>query len=139
MKILDTNIFLRNLTAPRTPQDSDMYATASALFARIADGIEDAITIETVVHEIFYILCSSAGYGLSHAQAVRLVRPAIRHRGLHLPRKAMVLRAIQAFEQNSKLNFTDCLLAVYATADEHDLTTFDRDLALEAGVPVFGG
>jgi len=50
----------------------------------------------------------------------------------------MVLSAIQAFERNSKLDFTDCLLAVYAAEDEHDLTTFDRDLALEAGVSVFG-
>src|SRR4051812_17673301 len=132
MKLLDTNIFLRNLTAPKTPQDEAMHTAASALFARIADGVEDAATIETVVHEIFHILCSNTGYARSHEQAVRLVRPAVRHRGLHMARKAMILSAIEVFERNSKLDFTDCLLAVYANEDDHDLTTFDRDLALEA-------
>jgi predicted nucleic acid-binding protein len=138
MKILDTNIFLRNLTAPKTPQDSAMHATASALFARIADGFEDVTTIETVLHEVFYILCSNTGYAQSHAQAVRLVRPAVRHRSLHLARKTLILSAIEVFERNSKLDFTDCLLAVYAAEDGHELTTFDRDLADEAGVAMFG-
>jgi predicted nucleic acid-binding protein len=53
-------------------------------------------------------------------------------------RKAMILDAIQIFERNSRLDFTDCLLAVYASEDEHELTTFDRDLAAEGGVKVFG-
>jgi len=137
MKILDTNIFLRALTAAVTPQDARMQGASEHLFNRLIDGHEEVTTVDAVIHELFYILCANNHYGLPHDDAARRVLTIVGEPGFRMPRKAAVLAAIQIFGRNEKLDFTDCLLAVYANEDGHDLTTFDRELANEAGVPVF--
>jgi predicted nucleic acid-binding protein len=137
MRILDTNIFLRHLTQPATAQDVLWHEAASRLFERFLDDQEEMTTLEPVLHELFYMLCSKRHYGRSHEFAAFIVRPIIEAPNLHIARKPTVIRAIQMFERNEALDFTDCLLAVYAREEGHDLTTFDRELANEAGVSVF--
>jgi predicted nucleic acid-binding protein len=139
MRIIDTNVFLRALMTPTTPQDIQMQAAAGALFTRVAGDEEEITTTEAVVHELFYMLCAKQHYGLPHDAATRHVWPIVSMPAFRLARKAVVVRAIQLFERNQALDFTDCLLAAYAGEDGHSLTTFDRDLAREAGVPVFRG
>jgi predicted nucleic acid-binding protein len=137
MRIVDTNVFLRALMTPTTPQDESMQAAAGDLLTNVVEGKEEITTTEAVLHELFYMLCAKQHYGLSHDEAVSQVWTIVSHPGFRLSRKSTVLRSIQVFASSPALDFTDCLLAVYASEDAHDLTTFDRDLARYAGVRVF--
>jgi len=137
MKILDTNVFLRALTQPATAADQRMQVLSQRLFERVISGDEDVTTCEAVLHEVFYLLCSARNYGLQHAEAVDLVRLVFDGPGFQIARKQTISRAIDFFRDRPALDFTDCLLAVYAEEDGHDLTTFDRVLAREAGLRVF--
>jgi predicted nucleic acid-binding protein len=138
MKILDTNIFLRAITEPVTTADQQMQTVSQRLFERVINGDEEVTTCEAVLHEVFYLLCSRRNYDLEHVEAVGRVRLVFDEPGFHIARKQTVSRAIDFFRDRSALDFADCLLAAYAAEDGHDITTFDRDLAIEAGVKVFG-
>ena len=138
MRILDTNIFLRAMTEPTSPADEQMRLLSQRLFQQVLDGQEEVITCEAVLHEVFYLLCSTRNYGLEHVEAVGRVRLVFDEPSFHIARKQTVSRAIDFFRDRSALDFADCLLAAYAAEDGHDLTTFDRDLAKAAGVEVFG-
>jgi predicted nucleic acid-binding protein len=137
MRILDTNIFLRAITEPATPADRRMQVLSQQLFERVINGDEEVITCEAVLHEVFYLLCSPRSYGLEHNEAVARVRLAFDEPGFHIARKQTVSKAIDFFRDRPALDFTDCLLALYAEEDDHELTTFDRGLAREAGVEVY--
>jgi predicted nucleic acid-binding protein len=138
MRILDTNVFLRAMTNPEIPSVRRMQELSQRLFERVLNGEEEVITCEAVLHEVFYLLCSNRNYKLEHAEAVGRVRLVFDEPGFHIARKQTVSRAIDFFRDRPALDFADCLLAAYALEDGHDLTTFDRDLADEAGVKVFG-
>jgi predicted nucleic acid-binding protein len=138
MRIVDTNVFLRALTTPVTPQDVQMQAAAGNLFTRVVDGEEEITTSEAVLHETFYMLCAGQHYGLPHDEATQQLWTIVGSPGFRMARKAVVVRAVQLFELNPALDFTDCLLAAYADEDGYDLTTFDRALAAEGRVEVFG-
>jgi predicted nucleic acid-binding protein len=136
MKLLDTNVFIRAVAAEITDADKRMASAARSLFEAIRRGDEEVTIYETVLDEVFFVLCSPRQYGLSHADAVTLFRPFFVMDGIRIARKRLYAEAIQLFAENPGLDFTDCLLATYAREDEHDLVTFDRRLARAAGVQV---
>lgn len=113
-----------------------MAAAARALFDAVRSGDEEVTIYETVIDEVFFVLCSRRQYGLSHVDAVALFRPFLVMDGIHVARKRVYLEAMQLFADNPALDFTDCLLATYARADHHDLVTLDRRLARTVGVEV---
>jgi len=136
MKLLDTNIFIRALALEVTAADRRMAAGARSLFDGIRSGDQEATIYETVLDEVFFVLCSPRQYGMSHREAVTLFRPFFVMDGIHIARKRLYVAAMELFADNPKLDFTDCLLAIYAREDKHDLVTLDRDLAKAAGVDV---
>lgn len=60
----DTNVFVRYLVQPATPELRAMAEAAKALFTAAERGDEEITTTEVVLHEAAYVLASKAHYGL---------------------------------------------------------------------------
>ena len=116
-----------------------MRAVSNALFAAVARGDDEITTHDSVLGEVFYVLCSPRQYDLTHEVAVEKFLPIVELEGFRLGRKQMYVDAMGLFAENPALDFTDCLLAIYAEDDGHDLLTYDGRLAQEAGVEVYSG
>jgi predicted nucleic acid-binding protein len=131
MIFLDTNIFLRLLTSPTDTATERMHHVAVRLFTDIRDGVVEATTTDLVLHEIFYVLTSKRQYGLPDALAIGMVKPIIGYRGLKLPRaeRDIILRAIDIWERNPKLEFADSIVVARGQANGWHLATFDKALA----------
>ena len=54
MRYLDTNIFLRALVQPTTPQARTSQQASAALFRRVAAGTKQVTTCEAVIAEVLY-------------------------------------------------------------------------------------
>jgi predicted nucleic acid-binding protein len=72
MILLDTNIFLRFLTADLP----ERHASCRELFRRIESG-ETATTIEAVLTEVVYVLGSKRHYNLSQAAIAGILTPIV--------------------------------------------------------------
>jgi predicted nucleic acid-binding protein len=137
LKLIDTNVFVRAIAPNSTRQDELMRQVAVRLFDHIGTGVEEAWTLENVVNEVLYVLC--VPYGLSRTDALDLFLPLFRLEGLRIARKRLYADALELFRNDSALDFTDCVLAVFAKEDGYELATFDRRLARTAGVEVYSG
>lgn len=62
MIFLGTNIVLRAVTVPHTPQDQQRQLIALDLLERVGEGVETATASEVVLHEIAYNLVSPRQY-----------------------------------------------------------------------------
>jgi predicted nucleic acid-binding protein len=137
LKLIDTNVFVRAMVVGRTPQDALMREAALRLLAGIDAGLEEALTHESVVNEVLFVLCSPRHYGLSRPEALNRFLSIFNLDGLGIVRKRLYADALQLFGSVQALDFTDCVLAIYARDDELELVTFDRRLAQAAGVEVY--
>src|SRR5688500_9955236 len=103
MRFVDTNIFIRYLT-----QDDRIKAAASySLFQQVRDRREELLTSEATIAEVTYVLSSAKHYALSHADIAARLRPVLRLRGLKLPNKRTVMRALDIYEAYPRLDFED--------------------------------
>jgi predicted nucleic acid-binding protein len=123
----------------RTPQDASMREAALRLFAGIEAGEEEALTNESVLNEVLFVLSSPRHYSLSRSDALNLFLPLFSLEGLRVVRKRLYADALELFGVTPALDFTDCVLAIYARDEDHELVTFDRRLARTAGVEVYSG
>jgi hypothetical protein len=69
----------RHLVPPATPEGQAMQDVASALFAAIERGDEEATTTEVVLHEVCYVLASKNHYGPPGRRHRRLLAPHPAH------------------------------------------------------------
>src|SRR6478609_6427130 len=122
MMFLDANIFISFLSG----DDSERVKRCLTLFERIAEG-EAATTSEVVIAEITYVLSSPRQYRLTSAQVVESVRPLLLLRGMKLPNKRRLLRALTLYATNVNLDFEDCLTAAQIEQQEiPTLMSYDR-------------
>jgi predicted nucleic acid-binding protein len=123
VRFIDANVFIRYLT-----QDDPAKAVASgALVRRLADGIDEATSSESVIAEVFYVLTSRAQYGLQRADAASRVRPALSATGLRFASKDIVLRAIDIYAAYPQLDFEDALSVAHMEARGVDeIVSYDR-------------
>ncbi|HYP59865.1 MAG TPA: type II toxin-antitoxin system VapC family toxin [Thermomicrobiales bacterium] len=130
MIFLDTNIFLRLLTKATTGATQQMKIQVRTLFNDIQSSRVEAMTSEVVLHEVFYILTSKRQYGVPSADAIAMLRPLLRFRSLRLGPgdKEIVLRALEIWEQNLKLEFADSVIAARCEVNGWELATFDETL-----------
>jgi predicted nucleic acid-binding protein len=128
---LDTNFFLRHFVQPTTPEGKAMQEIASALFAAIERGEEDATTTEVVLHEVCYVLASKKHYGLPPADIAAYLGPVLRMAHLRLPRgeKRFYLRALDIYAAHPTLEFADAIIAARCERLKIPLATFDERLA----------
>lgn len=120
MKLIDTNVILRYLMGD-TPKQSD---AARVVIQRITRGVEDAIILHNVVHEVCYLLTSSTsgvGYNLTHVDARNRLLPILTLEHVQiLPDKQLCLAALDIFAQGEKIDFTDALEVSYVRAGVAD-------------------
>ena len=64
MIFLDTNVFLRHLTASVDSASEHMRRAATAIFEAVERGEEEITTSEVVLHEVCFVLGEKAHYGL---------------------------------------------------------------------------
>ncbi len=123
MQLLDTNLLIRYLT-------NDDPAKARAVFTllqQVQAGAEQLYTTEVVVAEATFVL-SGKTYRLSSSDTATRLAAILRLRGIRLPRKRTILRALAIYGQASGLDFSDALLV--ATAEATGITTllsYDTD------------
>lgn len=129
MRFVDANIFIRYLT-----QDDRAKAAASyALFQQVRGRHEVLLTSEATIAEVTYVLSSAKHYSLTHADIAALLRPVLRLRGLKLPYKRTVMRALDLYETYPRLDFEDALAVAYMNrAGLGEIVSYDRDFD---GVP----
>ena len=85
MIFLDTNIILRAVTTPRTPQDQRRQQQALDLLERVGKDEVSATASEVVLHEIATNLISPRQYGLSAGSAIEILRDFLALAGLYFP------------------------------------------------------
>jgi predicted nucleic acid-binding protein len=130
MMFLDANIFISFLSG----DDPERVKNCLALFERIAEG-EAATTSEVVIAEVAYVLSSPRQYRLTSAQVVESVRPLLLLRGMKLPNKRRLLRALTLYATNN-LDFEDCLTAAQIEQQNiPSLMSYDRGFDRLDGIP----
>ena len=130
MIFLDTNVFLRLLTKATTSATQQMKIQVRTLFNDIQSSRVEVMTSEVVLHEVFYILTSKRQYGVPSPDAIAMLRPLLRFRSLRLGpgEKDIVLRALEIWEQNPRLEFADSAMAARCEINGWELATFDEQL-----------
>jgi predicted nucleic acid-binding protein len=124
MRLLDTNIIIRYLTA----DDPAKAADCLTLLQRVARGEEHVWLCEAHLTEVAYVLSARAHYNLSHEEIRQRLIPIINLRGLRLPRKKLYRRALDVYALNTALDFEDALAVAYIEADGlTELYSYDRD------------
>jgi len=128
MRFIDTNIILRHLGKPVTPIDYVRPRASTQFFQRVRSGQERVTTCEAVICEVLYVLCSPRQYGLSHQDAAIALAPVLRLRGLRLPHKQTLLRALELFAIHDELDYEDALLVAHMEREgEQEILSYDTD------------
>jgi predicted nucleic acid-binding protein len=122
MKWLDTNILIRYLTG-----DDPVKARACLeLFKRVADGVEELTTSETIIAEVTYVLSSQ--YDLTHAEIADRLQPLLEMSGLKLTHKRVVQQAMERYGGSTHLDFEDALSVEHMNRiGIHEIISYDRD------------
>lgn len=131
MRLLDTNLLLRYLTN----DDPGKALAVSRLLQEVKAGREQLYTVEVVVAEVTFVLSSPKTYNLSNADIDARLSPILRMRALTIPRKRIVLRALDIYGRTSRFDFADAMLV--ATAEHTNIMmilSFDRDFDSVAGI-----
>lgn len=128
MIFLDSNIFLRALTAPVTASDREWREQAALLFAGIESGKLEATTSEVVLHEVSFNLTSSKHYAMAAHDVIRILRFLLAMMGLRFSgqEKDVYLRALDLWEEHPKLEFSDAVIAARCEHGDLELASFDR-------------
>ncbi|MCC6703613.1 MAG: PIN domain-containing protein [Thermomicrobiales bacterium] len=130
MIFLDTNFILRYLNKPTTPATEEMNRIAFELLTLVEAGEQDVTTTEVVLHEICYVMRSDKHEKKSTQEIVDLVRSLISLEGFRFERdeKQLFLRALEIYEANPKLEYSDSVVAARVEALGIPLATFDKRL-----------
>lgn len=123
MRLIDTNIIIRYLTK----DDPVKAAACQRLIQDIKSGKDRAETTESVIAEAVYILSSPKHYNLSHDDVVTNLAPIVQLRGLTVPRKRVLLRALELYRQYRHLDFEDCInVATVEATSSSTIVSYDR-------------
>lgn len=135
MRFIDANIILRHLAKPVTAIDRVRQQASTQLFQRVRSGQEQVTSCEAVISEVLYVLCSPRQYNLSHQDAAIALSPVLRLRRLRLPRKRVLLRALDVFATHHDLDYEDALLIAHMEHQgEQELYSYDGDFDKVAGI-----
>ena len=131
MIFLDSNVFLRYLAPPSSPETVVMKDIARELFASDRSGEQTATTSEVVIHEVCYVLQSRSHYHMTTATVVDYLEPILAMPGMLFPGsdRSIYLRALERLLEYPKLEFSDAVIAARAESQGVPLATFDEYLA----------
>ncbi|MBI4202677.1 MAG: PIN domain-containing protein [Chloroflexi bacterium] len=130
MRFVDTNIILRYVT-----RDDEAKAQACmTLLQRLETGEETAISNDTVVGEVVFVLESPRQYGLSRTAIRSLLIPVVHLRGLRLPNKRLYDEAFDLY-CNYPIDFVDAFNAAYMRNNNvSEIYSYDKDFDKLEGI-----
>ncbi|MEJ5198247.1 MAG: PIN domain-containing protein, partial [Anaerolineae bacterium] len=97
MQFVDANVFLRFLTR----DDPVKAERVKTLLERAERDEIELFTSESVIAELVFVLSSPRLYHLGREQVRDLLIPIVSLRGLKLPNRAVVLRALDLYAETS--------------------------------------
>ncbi|OGM27709.1 hypothetical protein A3D00_00440 [Candidatus Woesebacteria bacterium RIFCSPHIGHO2_02_FULL_38_9] len=122
MQFVDTNIFIRFLTNDEPVKAKKCFE----LFEQARLGKIKLQTTETVIAEIVYILSSKKLYALNQSEISDKIIPIIRIRGIRIPDKSLIVKALQILAEY-RLDFEDCILISHMWKKKSkDIYSYDR-------------
>lgn len=131
MRFIDANVLLRYLTR----DDPEKAAASYALLMRLHSGTEVAVTSETIIAEVTYVLSSHRLYDLPHDAIAARLFPVLRLRGLRVPQKRTVLAALALYAEAPYLDFEDALAVAHMRRlGIHEIVSYDRDFNRVSGI-----
>lgn len=120
MIFVDTNVLIRLMT------DDIPALRAQAESWLKLHGPGELVIPDTTLTELFFVLQNSPIYSLSRAYVCDSLRNVLKSPQWTVGPEAIA--AIDVAEKHPRLDFTDCLLATYASHKKSQLLTFDKDL-----------
>lgn len=131
MIFVDTNVLIRFLMPPTTRQDEEMEERANALLGRIHTGDVEATISGVVLYELAWLLGSRNHFGLGPDTVIDLMRSVLNWPGWFFPDgdRQIYFRALDIWELDPRLEFSDSVIAARAEALGATLATFDARLA----------
>lgn len=136
MRFADANVFLRYLAHAASDLDQIKAAACFALFQRVQGGEEEITTSEAVIAEVVDVLASPRYYRLSPAEIAGRLQPIISLRGLKLPHKRRLLRALDLYATHTFLDFEAALSVAHMEGTRLvELYSYDTDFDR---LPMFG-
>ena len=123
MQFVDANILLRYLTR----DDPEKAQACLLLFQQAERGEVTLFTTETIIAEIVYVLSSPRLYNLSRPDVRNRLMPLLTLPGLRLPKRSVVLRALELYESHN-VDFEDALAVAHMEQMGIDeIISYDRD------------
>jgi len=97
----------------------------------IESGSVHATTSEMVIHEVCYVLGSRQQYGMEPVDIVERVRAVLLFTGMRFDgdEGGVFRAALDCWQSNPKLGFSDSVIAARCERAGHELATFDRHFA----------
>lgn len=115
---VDSNVLVRHLTGD--PSDQASHATE---FLRAGDNL---IVVDLIVAEVVYVLESV--YEVDRERVAELVRAIVGFPTVAVPDEALLLRALEIYEQD-RIHFAESYLAACAELSGVGVVaSFDRDI-----------
>jgi predicted nucleic acid-binding protein len=132
LRFLDTNVLLRFLAKPASPEDQAKAERSRDLLLRIERGEERVITSSLVIFET--ILTLHRSYRISKEEVRDRVTEILSLRGLQLSGKQLYVRALDMFARTS-LSFADAYNAVAMQAvGAAEIYSWDTDFDRVPGI-----
>lgn len=137
MIFVDTNVFVRFLTAPANDFDRQMHQHSTRLFMDAREGIHTLTTSDAIVAEVAFILTSARHYANDRTIAADAIKNVLLQSGFQYAHLGVCVRALDLWVSYAGLSFPDALAAAYGEEHRCQLATFDRRLAALPNVSPF--
>jgi len=130
VRFVDTNVFLRFLLG----DDPERSLASRELLRRCDAGDEELYTSESVIGEIFYVLTRGA-YRVNRVELAARVKPIVAARGLQMPQKAVLQRALDLYVAYPEFDFEDAVSMAHMEARGiREIVSYDGDFDGKPGV-----
>ncbi len=131
MRFVDTNVFIRYLTA----DDEGKLGDCRRLFQRVESGQEVLTACEAIVTEVVYVLASPrTGYGLSREEILAVFMPILALPGLRIPQKQVYIEALNIYASSS-FDFEDAVaIAHMQDRGITEIVSYDHDFDSVSGI-----
>ena len=122
-RFIDANIILGYLT-----QDEPEKGQAClALFRRAHANKITLTTTEVAISEVVYVLSSKNQYNRSRTEIRDLLKTVLDVRGLKIPHKADIVRALALYATHN-IDYQDCVVVAHMEQQQlHEVYSYDRD------------
>jgi predicted nucleic acid-binding protein len=125
VRFVDTNVFLRYIVG----DDPERSPASRDLLVRCDAGEEELYTSESVIGEIFYVLTRGReSYRVDRVELAQRVKPILNARGLQMPQKPVIQRALDLYIENPEFDFEDAVsMAQMESQGIQEIVSYDED------------